>query len=72
MRLVEIIKAPKTDPEVIEILKAVTARMGKSPVHCVDTPGLVFDLGALDGMKLKVFQLDRFIVNRLLIPYLSR
>lgn len=39
MRLVEIIKAPKTDPEIIEILLAITARMGKSPVNCLDTPG---------------------------------
>jgi 3-hydroxyacyl-CoA dehydrogenase len=39
MRLVEIIKAPKTDPEIIEILLAITTRMGKKPVNCLDTPG---------------------------------
>ena len=41
MHLVEIIKSAKTSPEVIDIMLAVTARMGKAPVNCKDTPGFI-------------------------------
>lgn len=41
MRLVEIIKTEETSPDVIEILTAITGKMGKKPVHCKDTPGFI-------------------------------
>ncbi|KAG7531631.1 hypothetical protein FFLO_04215 [Filobasidium floriforme] len=59
MRLVEIIKAPKTDPEIIEILLAITARMGKSPVNCLDTPGFIVNRLLIPYLMESVRMLER-------------
>lgn len=51
MKLVEVVKTPKTAPEVAAAAREFGAKVGKTPVLASDTPG--------------------FIVNRLLVPYLT-
>jgi len=51
MPLVEVVRAPSTDPEAVSAAVALARRLGKTPVVVGDTPG--------------------FIVNRILMPYLS-
>ena len=41
MKLVEIINALQTDPEVTKTVKEVAEKMGKVPVECKDVPGFV-------------------------------
>ena len=41
MKLVEIIRTSHTSDETYEALRAVTVKMGKSPVTCKDTPGFI-------------------------------
>ncbi|MGH9866701.1 MAG: 3-hydroxyacyl-CoA dehydrogenase NAD-binding domain-containing protein [Candidatus Polarisedimenticolia bacterium] len=41
MPLVEVVRAPGTDPEVVEAATALAKRMGKTPVVVNDTPGFV-------------------------------
>ena len=42
MKLVEIIRTSSTSDETYEALTEVTKRMGKAPVTCKDTPGLIY------------------------------
>lgn len=49
--LVEVVQAQNTSDTTVERATALVTAIGKTPIHCRDTPG--------------------FIVNRLLIPYLS-
>lgn len=39
MKLVEVVRTPKTDEETFETLMEVTKRMGKVPVKAKDKPG---------------------------------
>ncbi len=41
MKLVEIINALQTDPEVTKVVKEVAEKMGKVPIECNDVPGFV-------------------------------
>jgi 3-hydroxybutyryl-CoA dehydrogenase len=41
MKLVEIVRAERTDDEVFEAAYAFAARLGKAPIRCHDTPGFV-------------------------------
>ena len=41
MKLVEIINALQTDPEVTKTVKEVAEKMGKVPIECKDVPGFV-------------------------------
>lgn len=41
MKLVEIIRIPKTTDETFNTVKAVIQQMGKAPVTCKDTPGFI-------------------------------
>lgn len=41
MKLVEIIKTPFTAPAVLETLKELTLKIGKTPVLCLDSPGFI-------------------------------
>ena len=52
MKLVEVVRTDKTDPEVFATARSFGEAVGKVPVGCKDTPG--------------------FIVNRLLVPYLTQ
>jgi 3-hydroxyacyl-CoA dehydrogenase len=52
MRLVEVVRTPKTDENVFAAARAFGEAVGKTPVACKDTPG--------------------FIVNRLLVPYMTQ
>ena len=45
MKLVEIIRAPETDGQVISILSALGERMGRTPVIVKDAPGFLVNLG---------------------------
>ncbi len=45
MKLVEVIDAPETTPEVVETLCAIGKRMGRVPVVVQDTPGFLVNLG---------------------------
>ncbi len=45
MRLVEIVRAPETEPEVLDRLSAVGRRMGRTPVVVQDGPGFLVNLG---------------------------
>ncbi len=45
MRLVEVIRAPETDQASIELLSALGARMGRTPVVVQDAPGFLVNLG---------------------------
>jgi len=57
MKLVEIIKTPKTSEETFQALQEVTKRMGKSPVTCNDTPGFIVN-------RLLVPYMREFILKR--------
>jgi 3-hydroxybutyryl-CoA dehydrogenase len=41
MKLVEVVKADQTSPEVINMLLAFTRKLGKTPVVCKDAPGFI-------------------------------
>ncbi|KAI8452174.1 3-hydroxyacyl-CoA dehydrogenase [Phakopsora pachyrhizi] len=41
MKLVEIVKASETSPEVIDRLASLSKFIGKTPVRCKDTPGFI-------------------------------
>jgi len=41
MKLVEVVKANQTSPEVIDTLITLTKKMGKTPVVCKDSPGFI-------------------------------
>jgi 3-hydroxybutyryl-CoA dehydrogenase len=41
MRLVEVVRAQRTDGEVFETAYAFAASLGKEPIRCHDTPGFV-------------------------------
>jgi len=41
MKLVEIVRAERTDDDVFETAYAFAAELGKSPIRCSDTPGFV-------------------------------
>ena len=41
MKLVEIIPALQTAPEAVEVTMALTAKLGKTPVACKDTPSFI-------------------------------
>jgi 3-hydroxybutyryl-CoA dehydrogenase len=41
MKLVEVVSAPTTSPEVAETAKAISARVGKHPVSCTDRAGFI-------------------------------
>lgn len=41
MKLVEIIVAAETRPEVVETIKELTLKIGKTPVVCKDSPGFI-------------------------------
>jgi 3-hydroxybutyryl-CoA dehydrogenase len=41
MKLVEVVSAPTTSPEVAETAKALSARVGKHPVSCTDRAGFI-------------------------------
>jgi 3-hydroxybutyryl-CoA dehydrogenase len=41
MRLVEVVSAPATSPEVAETAKALSAKVGKHPVSCTDRAGFI-------------------------------
>jgi 3-hydroxybutyryl-CoA dehydrogenase len=41
MKLVEVIKTPFTAPSVLETLKELTLKIGKTPVFCLDSPGFI-------------------------------
>lgn len=61
MRLIELVAGPETRPEVAETVGAfVDRRLGKSLVHCKDTPGFIanrigvywLQLGLLEALRL--------------------
>jgi 3-hydroxybutyryl-CoA dehydrogenase len=41
MPLVEVVRAERTDPDVVEAAYAFAERLGKRPVRCNDTPGFI-------------------------------
>lgn len=41
MKLVELIAGMETSPEVMETLKAITIKIGKTPILCKDSPGFI-------------------------------
>jgi 3-hydroxybutyryl-CoA dehydrogenase len=41
MPLVEVVAAPRTDPEIVNRATAIVTAWGKSPVRCSDTPGFI-------------------------------
>ena len=45
MRLVEIISAAETDPEIPDLLARLGERMGRTPVRVKDSPGFLVNLG---------------------------
>lgn len=45
MKLVEVIRAPATAPEVVDALTALGKRMGRVPVTVSDSPGFLVNLG---------------------------
>ncbi len=52
MKLVEVVRTPKTEEDVFAAARSFGEALGKVPVACKDTPG--------------------FIVNRLLVPYMTQ
>lgn len=56
MKLVEVVKANKTDDNVIDTIVAVCKKMQKTPVVCIDAPGFIVNRVArhyyLEAMKL--------------------
>ena len=45
MRLVEVIRGPDSDPRVIENLRGLGQRLGRTPVEVPDSPGFLVNLG---------------------------
>ncbi|HLS68631.1 MAG TPA: 3-hydroxyacyl-CoA dehydrogenase [Kiloniellales bacterium] len=45
MRLVEVIRGPDSDPTVIEALRGLGSRLGRTPVEVPDSPGFLVNLG---------------------------
>ena len=41
MKLVEIVRGPMTDPDLVPALQALAVRLGKDPVVCNDAPGFI-------------------------------
>lgn len=41
MKLVEVIKTTHTDPDVLQAVSTFGTKIGKSVVHCGDTPGFI-------------------------------
>lgn len=67
MKLVEVIKADHTSQETVDTLVTVGRKMGKVTVNCNDTPGYVH---LKSPCAARANPEERFIVGRLLIPYM--
>jgi 3-hydroxybutyryl-CoA dehydrogenase len=56
MKLVEVVKGEQTSDEVLQAVAALAGRMGKTAVHCIDSPGFIVNRVArpyyLEAMKL--------------------
>lgn len=56
MKLVEVIETGQTDPQVVDTVMQVAAKMNKTPVRCIDSPGFIVNRVArhyyLEAMKL--------------------
>jgi 3-hydroxybutyryl-CoA dehydrogenase len=57
MKLVEVVQAPQTNPQVTETLVQLAKEMGKTPVVCTDTPGFIVNRVArhyyLEALRIK-------------------
>lgn len=45
MRLVEVIRGPESDPAVMEALRGLGSRLGRTPIEVPDSPGFLVNLG---------------------------
>ena len=66
MRLVEVVRAPHTDDDTIQVLLDVSKKMGKTPVLCKDSPGFIVNHVArpyyLEALRLAAEGLADFAV----------
>jgi 3-hydroxybutyryl-CoA dehydrogenase len=57
MKLVEVVQAPQTNPQVTDTLVQLANNMGKTPVVCTDTPGFIVNRVArhyyLEALRIK-------------------
>ncbi|MFN2440151.1 MAG: 3-hydroxyacyl-CoA dehydrogenase NAD-binding domain-containing protein, partial [Chitinophagaceae bacterium] len=71
MKLVEVVKARQTEPEVINRLIQLTKELGKTPVVCKDSPGFIVNRVArpfyIESLRLAEEGLSNFeVIDRLL------
>ncbi|MDB5229516.1 MAG: 3-hydroxybutyryl-CoA dehydrogenase [Chitinophagaceae bacterium] len=63
MKLVEIIYTPYTDKKVLQSLKEVAERMGKTPVTCKDSPGFIVNRVARHYYLETMFMVERSLIS---------